>query len=283
MVDPDADPVTTGVLHSSIGYLQWSLGQGEAALASHELAVALVPSEPPSAERAKVLGGLAGALMGEGRWAPSRVVGEAAVECAVAAGATVEESRARNILGSDLVALGHSDAGIEQLRQACRLAAASGRVDMLIVGHHNLALNLAASDQLEASLEEARTGLAVARDAGVERRFGQDLAALAGDALTRLGTARRGGRGDGPRAGPRSGRARHGLPVDRVGAARRHPGQRRGGRPPPRRDRPARPGPGRRGVRGGGRGGVAAPRRRCRRARWPRWRRASPRSRGSTT
>ncbi len=124
MVDPDADPVTTGVLQSSIGYLQWSLGQGEAALASHELAVALVPAEPPSAERAKVLGGLAGALMGEGRWAPSRVVSEAAVECAVAAGATVEESRARNILGSDLVALGQSDAGIEQLREACRLAAA---------------------------------------------------------------------------------------------------------------------------------------------------------------
>ena len=187
LVDPDADPVTTGVLHSSIGYLQWSLGQGEAALASHELAVALVPAEPPSPERAKVLGGLAGALMGEGRWAPSRVVSEAAVECAVAAGATVEESRARNILGSDLVALGHSDAGIEQLREACRLAAASGRVDMLVVGHHNLALNLAASDHLEASVEEARAGLAVARDAGVERRFGQDLAALAGDALTRLG------------------------------------------------------------------------------------------------
>ena len=187
MVDADAEPVDAGVLHSSIGYLQWSLGQSEAALASHELAVALVPAEPPSAERAKVLGGLAGALMGEGRWAPSRVVGEAAVECAVAAGATVEESRARNIVGSDLVALGHADEGIEQLRQACTLAAASGRVDMLIVGHHNLALNLAASDQLEASLEEARAGLAVARDAGVERRFGQDLAALAGDALTRLG------------------------------------------------------------------------------------------------
>jgi DNA-binding CsgD family transcriptional regulator/tetratricopeptide (TPR) repeat protein len=187
LVDRESDPVTTGVLHSSIGYLQWSLGQGQAALASHELAVALVPPEPPSAERAKVLGGLAGALMGEGRWAPSRVVAEAAVECAVAVGARVEESRARNILGSDLVALGHSDAGIEELREACRLAAASGRVDMLVVGHHNLALNLAASDQLEASVEEARAGLAVARDAGVERRFGQDLAALAGDALTRLG------------------------------------------------------------------------------------------------
>jgi len=187
LVDADADPVTAGILQSSMGYLQWSLGQGEAALASHERAVALVPETPPTPDRAKLLGTLGGALMGEGRWAASRAVCEAAVQCAVAAGATVEESRARNMLGSDLVALGETEAGIEQLREACRLAARAGRVDILIVGHHNLALNLAAADHLEESVEQARIGLNVARDAGVERRFGQDLAALAGDALTRLG------------------------------------------------------------------------------------------------
>jgi DNA-binding CsgD family transcriptional regulator/tetratricopeptide (TPR) repeat protein len=187
LVDPSAEPVTAGLLHSRIGYLQWALGDGEAALASHREAARLVPADPPTQERAKVLGSLGGALMGEGRWAESRTLCEAAIACAIAAEAPAEESRARNMLGSDLVALGEIEAGIEELREACRIARLAGRADMLIVGHHNLALNLAAADHLEAAVDEARAGLVEARDAGLERRFGQDLAALAGDALTRLG------------------------------------------------------------------------------------------------
>ena len=176
-----------GMLHSRIGYLQWSLGEGEAALAEHEEAVRLVPAEPPTPERAKVLGSLGGALMGEARWAESRALCEEAIACAIAADAPAEESRARNMLGSDLVALGEIDAGIDELRQACRIAERAERADMRIVGHHNLALNLAAADQLAAAVDEARAGLAIARDAGLERRFGQDLGALMGDALARLG------------------------------------------------------------------------------------------------
>ena len=187
LVDPSADPVTAGLLHSRIGYLLWSLGEGREALASHEAAVRLVPAEPATPERAKVLGSLGGALMGLGRWQESRAVCEDAIACAVAAGATAEESRARNMLGSDLGALGESEAGIAELREACRTAALAGRIDMIIVGHYNLALNLVAVDRLDEALDEARAGLAAARDAGLERRFGQDLAALIGDVLARLG------------------------------------------------------------------------------------------------
>lgn len=187
LVDPSTEPVTAGLLHSRIGYLQWSLGDGPSALASHEAAVRLVPPDPPTPERARVLGALGGALMGEGRWAESRTLCESAIACAMAAGAPAEESRARNMLGSDLVALGQIDAGIAELREACRIAARAGRADILIIGHYNLALNLAAADHLEGAAAETRAGLAVARGAGLERRFGQDLAALAGDVLTRLG------------------------------------------------------------------------------------------------
>jgi DNA-binding CsgD family transcriptional regulator/tetratricopeptide (TPR) repeat protein len=187
LTDPVADPTAAGLLHSRVGYLLWSLGDGGAALASHEEAVRLVPAEPPTADRARVLGTLGGALMGEGRWQASRVVCETAIECARAADAPAEESRARNMLGSDLVALGEIDAGIAELREACRIAAIAGRPDMLIVGHHNLAVNLAAADRLDDAVQEARAGRLAARSAGLERRFGQDLAALEGDALTRLG------------------------------------------------------------------------------------------------
>ncbi len=187
LVDTEADPTTAGLIHSRLGYLAWITGHGEAALAAHKLAVELVPPVPATPERARVLAGLGGALMGAGRWADSRTVCEAAIACAAAAGSPSEESRARNMLGSDLVALGEIDAGLRELRDARRLAAESGPPELLIVGHHNLALNLAAADELDEALAEASAGRVAARDAGLERRFGMDLAALVADVLFRLG------------------------------------------------------------------------------------------------
>lgn len=187
LVDPAADPVTAGLLWSRVGYLSWSVGDPDGALAAHREAVRLVPHDPASPERARVLASLGGALMGAGRWADSRDVCLAAIERAAACGAPAEESRARNMLGSDLVALGEVEAGIAELREACRLAARAGPADLLIVGHYNLALNLAAADRPAEARLEAEAGLAAARAAGLERRFGQDLSALAGDILLRLG------------------------------------------------------------------------------------------------
>jgi DNA-binding NarL/FixJ family response regulator/tetratricopeptide (TPR) repeat protein len=187
LVDPDADPVTAGLLHSRLGYLQWAVGDSTTALAAHREAVRLVPDEPPTPERARVLASLGGALMGAGLWAESRVLCEAAIACAVAAGARAEESRARNMLGSDLVGLGDIEGGIRELREATRIAAETGPADTLIVGHFNLAVNLLALGRLDEALAEAQAGRAVAHAAGLERRFGQDLLALEGDILLRLG------------------------------------------------------------------------------------------------
>jgi len=187
LTDETVEPSTAGVLHGRIGYLAWRMGDNRTALTEHAEAVRLVPSEPPSAERARVLGALGGALMGLGRWADSRVVCEEAIEVAVRAGARPEESRARNMLGSDLVALGDIEAGLAELRQARVIAETSGGPDLLIVAHHNLALNLAQSDMLAEALTEAEAGRRAAQRAGLARRFGPDLAALTGDILFRLG------------------------------------------------------------------------------------------------
>src|SRR6266545_2142595 len=187
MVDPVADPVSAGMLHSRLGYLTWVTGDGESAIAEHEEAVKVVPDAPPSAARARVLAALGGALMGAGRYADSRPVCEAAIACAVAAEAMAEESRARNILGSDLVGLGQIEAGLTELRLARELAERVGQSDVVVVAHHNLALNLAQADYLDEALAEAKAGLEAARGAGLERRFGQDLAAISGDVLLRLG------------------------------------------------------------------------------------------------
>ena len=185
-LDPAVDPTTAGLLHARLAFLTWAGGEGEAALEEHRRAVDLVPALPPTRERAHVLGGLGGALMGLGRWAESRVVCEAAIDCAVRSGATAEESRARTMLGSDLVALGELEAGLDELRRSHALAG-TGPTELFIVTGHNLGLNLLAADRLDEALAAATAARAAARDGGMERRFGMELAALAGDVLLRLG------------------------------------------------------------------------------------------------
>jgi DNA-binding CsgD family transcriptional regulator/tetratricopeptide (TPR) repeat protein len=186
LADPVADPALAGLLHARLGYLMWARGEGDAALEEHREAVRLVPAEPLSAGRARVLGALGGALMGLGRWAESRTVCEEAIAYAVKAGAVPEESRARNMLGSDLVALGEIDGGLRELRSSHELAG-SDPSELFVVTGHNLGLNLLAADHLDEALVEVAIARTAARAGGLERRYGMDLAALAGDILIRLG------------------------------------------------------------------------------------------------
>jgi hypothetical protein len=53
-VDPATDPVRAGLLHERLGRSLW-LTLDDAALDAYREAVRLVPAEPPSAERARVL------------------------------------------------------------------------------------------------------------------------------------------------------------------------------------------------------------------------------------
>ena len=229
LVDPAADPVIAGLIHSRIGYLQWAIGDSTTALDAHREAVRLVPAEPPTTERAKVLASLGGALMGAGLWAESRALCEAAIACAVAAGAGSDESRARNMLGSDLVALGEIDAGIAELREACRIARTTGPADVLILGHYNLALNLLTADRLDEALVEAEQGREAARTAGPRAavRPGPRRADRRRAVAPRARPAGPRGRSRGPRARPRGGGDR--LPVDHDRPARGAPWRRRGG------------------------------------------------------
>jgi DNA-binding CsgD family transcriptional regulator/tetratricopeptide (TPR) repeat protein len=181
------DNVTAGLMRSRLGYLRWASGDAAGGLDDHREAVRLVPEDPPSAARARVLGGLAGSLMGPGGYDESAELARAAIACAQAAGAVAEEARARNVLGFDLVALGQVDVGLEELRRSRDLASHGGPPDMLVVAHYNLALTLVEAGRLDEALGEAMAGREAARRVGLERRFGFDLAALAGDVLLRLG------------------------------------------------------------------------------------------------
>ncbi len=186
-VDATADPRLAGFLHSRIGYSHWTAERNEEAHAEHEEAVRLVPADPPSAERAQVLVGLAGWLMGAARYGESRRIVEEAIACAVAADAPGPEGRARMILGSDLVSLGEVEAGIAELERARRIGEEAGPLDTVIAASANLAFFLIVADRLADAVDAATSGAAAVRAYGLERRFGAHFDAAAIDALYRAG------------------------------------------------------------------------------------------------
>jgi DNA-binding CsgD family transcriptional regulator/tetratricopeptide (TPR) repeat protein len=187
LAEADEGGERIALLHARHGYLRWAQGDNDGSLAAYEHGLALLPSEPPSAVRARVLGSLASALLGLGRYEEGRQVATDGVAAAEAAGARPEEARARNVLGSILVAVGEVEPGIAQLEQSAELAATAGPSDMRVIGPYNLAVNLAMAGRLRDAQDAAARGVEAARNEGLQRRYGMDLAALEGDVLTRLG------------------------------------------------------------------------------------------------
>ena len=187
LVGPTTDPGVAGFLHSRLGYQLWVAGRNEEAQAEHREAVRIVPAEPPTPERAHVLVGLAGWLMGAGRYGESRDLLDEAIASAVATKATKAEVRARIILGADLVSLGLPDEGIEQELLAQRLSQEHDLLESLIAASGNLSYHLIVADRLDEAVDAARAGSEAIRTHGLERRFGPHFDAALLDALYRAG------------------------------------------------------------------------------------------------
>ena len=183
----DVEDERVALLHARHGYLRWTQGDNEGTLAAYERGLALLPEDPPTAARARILGSLANAFLGLGRYEEGRRAAADGVACAEAAGARPEEARARNVLGSLLVALGEVDDGLAQLERSAALAAESGPSDIRVVAPYNLAVNLAMAGRVREAQDAAARGVEAARTEGLQRRYGMDLAALEGDLLTRIG------------------------------------------------------------------------------------------------
>jgi ATP/maltotriose-dependent transcriptional regulator MalT len=186
-LDAPDDPERSAYLLTRLGYLRWAEGNTDAALAAYERAAGLLPADPPTALRGRVLASLANALFGQGRYEEARRTAEGAVAATEAAQAGPEAARARNVLGSVLVATGDVEAGLAELERSRDLAAEHGPADMRVVSAYNLAVNLAMAGRLAAAEAAARQGREAARAEGLERRYGPDIAALEGDVLTRIG------------------------------------------------------------------------------------------------
>jgi DNA-binding CsgD family transcriptional regulator/tetratricopeptide (TPR) repeat protein len=115
-------PHRAALLEVHLGEYLYELGDDDAAFAAFERAVEIAPVEPPSPERAYVLGSLAGGLMMRRRHQESLATAERALELARRVGAGEAEVRALTVVGVDLAYLGRREEGLDYLRQALQLA-----------------------------------------------------------------------------------------------------------------------------------------------------------------
>jgi DNA-binding CsgD family transcriptional regulator/tetratricopeptide (TPR) repeat protein len=190
-VDARAEPLRAGVLSSRLAHFMRHSGK-PGAFDVYKEAVRLVPSEPPTPERAIVLAGLGAALMLKPLFQEAREVCEEAIAVARAAGERMAEVDARDTLGVVLAHLGDPAAGLAHLEEAVRIAADlhdnhGFEVDEVLRGYANLCDLLDLTGELERAATVALRGVEEARQHGLERSFGAWLTADAAAVLVKLG------------------------------------------------------------------------------------------------
>jgi DNA-binding CsgD family transcriptional regulator/tetratricopeptide (TPR) repeat protein len=160
------DPLRAALLHERLGRHLHAGGRGDAALPAFERAVALVPAQPPSPERAQTLATLGRGLMLAWRYDESLTVSEQALAVARAVGDRSAELRALTVLGTDLAYLGHGDEGVARLSEAVRLAEATADPVALDRGYGDLTDVLMMLGRPRESARVAETALEVLRPYG---------------------------------------------------------------------------------------------------------------------
>jgi DNA-binding CsgD family transcriptional regulator/tetratricopeptide (TPR) repeat protein len=170
LVEAATEPERAAALLQQRARFLWQLGRAPDSVSGLQRAVALLPADPPTAQRAEALGWLGLMMMLSGQYARSRAYAEEALAVARAAGARAEEAMALNCLGTDLDVLGDRTAGLEHLRRAWSIATDVGRADVRSHAALLLSDSLRGDGQLERSFEIALEGAEVARRAGLEMR-----------------------------------------------------------------------------------------------------------------
>jgi DNA-binding CsgD family transcriptional regulator/tetratricopeptide (TPR) repeat protein len=171
-IDAARDPVRAAVMRERLGRYLWFAGDSAAAITELDAAIAILPADPPSAERARVLSGYGQLLMLLDRFDESRQLCEQAIEIAVRVGAEQAEGHARCTLGMDLVAAGRVDEGIAQMERALEMAVEQANVDDIGRGYVNLVSGLLFGGEPERAAEVAERGMRDADAYGITSTYG---------------------------------------------------------------------------------------------------------------
>ncbi len=155
MVDTEADPIRAGLLYDQLGYLALLAGDAEGSSAAHREAVRLVPAEPSTAARARVLEGYARRLMLDHLADESAEAALQAIAIARTVGAPDIEADALATLGPAQALLGEPDDAEATLHGALDLALATGDVVATARAWNNLASILEGEECVREALAAA--------------------------------------------------------------------------------------------------------------------------------
>lgn len=159
-LDPDRDPHRYSTLLGRLAWSQWALNRGPEAVETAERALALLPSDERSSERALLLSWLARTRFLRGRFREAVRDGEEALAAAVALGDQYIEVESLNTLGMARIGLREVDQGVSLLRRAIEIARADDDLPNLASAYGNLADMLAVAGRTEEALLTAEEGLA---------------------------------------------------------------------------------------------------------------------------
>ncbi len=169
--DAGRDPLRVGLLHERLGrYLLANASSEAATIAAFENAVHLVP-DTPSAERARVLCGLAAMLMMAGRHADSRPLAEYALDVARQVEARRAEAHALSTLGIDLTMLGEVENGLALQREALAITGRFDNMEDVCRTYANLSDCLGAAGRFAEAVELAMRGVELAERYGTRRHL----------------------------------------------------------------------------------------------------------------
>jgi DNA-binding CsgD family transcriptional regulator len=162
------DPHRAAILQVRLGEYLEQTGREDECLVAVQRALEIVPAEPPSPERAYVMGSLAGALSVVWRHEESLSICEEALSVARSVGAREAEVRGLTVLGTDLAYLGRGEEGVAVLRQAVQLAEEIGDRMGLDRAYVHLTDVLTMLGRHRESAQVGQAGLEVMRQYGVD-------------------------------------------------------------------------------------------------------------------
>ncbi|WP_162605653.1 helix-turn-helix transcriptional regulator [Jiangella ureilytica] len=148
-------------------------------------ALELIPADPPTPRRARLLQKYVSRLMMDGRHDEAIALSAEAAALAHETAETESEFRAYVVLGPCLLHSGRVDEGLEALRTAQRLA--GDRPEWLVGYHINMSDSLHLLGRYAEAAEVAREGIDGARAVGLARTLGTMMAGNAAEPLLALG------------------------------------------------------------------------------------------------
>jgi DNA-binding NarL/FixJ family response regulator len=181
-VDADADPELASDLHLRIAQANWTIADGDGALAAYQQAIAYTSPEKATPARARALAWSAKILMLRGRLRESVDRAEQAIEAARATGLARVEGGALNSRGLSLTIMGYGEEGIASLSES--LVRAEGCWDDSMRAYANRAEALHILGRIQDALAVAREGLHATAVAGREAPW---VSLMAAEILFELG------------------------------------------------------------------------------------------------